>query len=37
MRVDLGVKPYMYPQMVLIIGTYDEAGRNNKGSESGSS
>ena len=29
MRKDLGVKPYMYPQMVLIIGTYDENGKPN--------
>ena len=29
MRIDLGVKPYMYPQMVLIIGTYDESGKPN--------
>lgn len=29
MRIDLGVKPYMYPQMVLIIGTYDEKGKPN--------
>lgn len=26
MRKDLGVKPYLYPQLVMIIGTYDENG-----------
>jgi len=29
MRKDLGVKPYMYPQLVLIIGTYDKDGKPN--------
>ncbi len=29
MRKDLGVKPYMYPQLVLIIGTYDKDGNPN--------
>lgn len=29
MRKDLGVKPYLYPQLVMIIGTYDEAGKPN--------
>lgn len=28
-RVNLGAKPLMYPQPVLIIGTYDEAGNPN--------
>ena len=29
MRKDLGVKPWLYPQLVLIIGTYDENGNPN--------
>lgn len=29
MRKDLGVKPYLYPQLVMIIGTYDEVGKPN--------
>ena len=29
MRKDLGVKPYLYPQLVMIIGTYDEFGKPN--------
>ena len=29
MRKDLGVKPYLYPQLVLIIGTYDQDGNPN--------
>lgn len=29
MRKDLGVKPYLYPQLVMIIGTYDELGNPN--------
>ena len=29
MRKDLGVKPYLNPQLVMIIGTYDEAGKPN--------
>lgn len=29
MRKDLGAKPYLFPQPVLIIGTYDEAGNAN--------
>ena len=27
MRKNFGAKPYLYPQPVLIIGTYDEDGR----------
>ena len=26
MRKDLGAKPYLYPQLVMIIGTYDNDG-----------
>ncbi len=29
MRKDLGVKPYLYPQPVLVIGTYNEDGSTN--------
>lgn len=29
MRKDLGVKPYLYPQPVLVIGTYNEDGSAN--------
>lgn len=29
MRKDLGVKPYLYPQLVMIIGTYDINGKPN--------
>ena len=29
MRKDLGVKPYLYPQLVMIIGTYDKNGKPN--------
>jgi flavin reductase (DIM6/NTAB) family NADH-FMN oxidoreductase RutF len=29
MRKNLGVKPYLYPQLVMIIGTYDEFGKPN--------
>lgn len=29
MRKNIGVKPYMYPMPVLIIGTYDEEGKAN--------
>ena len=29
MRKDLGKKPYLYPQLVMIIGTYDENGKAN--------
>lgn len=29
MRKDLGVKPYLYPQLVMIIGTYDKDGKPN--------
>ena len=29
MRKDLGVKTYLYPQLVMIIGTYDEFGNPN--------
>ena len=29
MRKDLGAKPYLYPQLVMIIGTYDEKGNPN--------
>lgn len=29
MRKDLGAKPYLFPQPVMIIGTYDEAGNAN--------
>ena len=29
MRKDLGVKPYLYPQLVMIIGTYDKDGNPN--------
>ncbi len=29
MRKDLGVKPYLYPQLVMIIGTYDSEGHPN--------
>ena len=29
MRKDFGVKPWLYPQPVLIIGTYDEEGKPN--------
>lgn len=29
MRKDFGAKPYLYPQPVLIIGTYDENGKAN--------
>ena len=29
MRKDLGVKPYIYPQPVLVLGTYDKGGREN--------
>lgn len=29
MRKDLGAKPYLFPQPVMIIGTYDENGKAN--------
>lgn len=29
MRKDLGAKPYLFPQPVMIIGTYDEEGNAN--------
>lgn len=29
MRKNLGVKPYLYPQLVMIIGTYDKDGKPN--------
>lgn len=29
MRKDLGIKPYLYPQLVMIIGTYDKDGNPN--------
>ena len=29
MRKDFGSKPYLYPQLVMIIGTYDENGNPN--------
>ena len=29
MRKNLGVKPYLYPQLVMIIGTYDKDGKTN--------
>ncbi len=29
MRKDLGAKPFLYPQLVMIIGTYDENGHPN--------
>ena len=29
MRKNLGVKPYLYPQLVMIIGTYDKNGKPN--------
>lgn len=29
MRKDLGAKPYLFPQPVMIIGTYDENGKTN--------
>lgn len=29
MRKDLGVKPYLYPQLVMIVGTYDKDGNPN--------
>ena len=29
MRKDFGNKPWMFPQMVLIIGTYDKNGKAN--------
>ena len=29
MRKDLGAKPYLYPQLVMIIGTYDKDGNPN--------
>ena len=29
MRKDFGAKPYLYPQPVMIIGTYDENGNAN--------
>lgn len=29
MRKDLGVKGYLYPQLVMIIGTYDKDGKPN--------
>lgn len=29
MRKDFGVKPYLYPQLVMIIGTYDKDGNPN--------
>ena len=29
MRKDLGAKPFLYPQLVMIIGTYDENGQPN--------
>ena len=29
MRKSLGVKPYLYPQLVMIVGTYDKDGNSN--------
>ena len=29
MRKNFGAKPYLYPQPVMIIGTYDENGKPN--------
>lgn len=29
MRKNLGAKPYLYPQLVMIIGTYDKDGNPN--------
>ena len=29
MRKNLGIKPYLYPQLVMIIGTYDKDGKPN--------
>ena len=30
MRKDFGAKPFLFPQPVMIIGTYDEEGKANQ-------